>query len=353
MLNILRKSNLYSKFFVVSLFVSLTFCSKAKPMVLSQKEIKSPPSRIIRTCCSFGSNLHILSIEKIKINDVSSIDRVGPHKYLGNTAEGNGIVYTKLGGFIDLGHLRDQADWTAYLYSIILINKKQGKVKLNLGIEGGKKTISVYLSKTMDSLDAIYLAGKIAYDLSVWHEISTWFGASYVPFVPERYSSFSVEDIYSNLMGVTLGIEALKSNLPYEEAMTIFLADKLKQMEVVKTEKETYDAMEATRNIWWTREKSLPSRKILIRHQCEAYPGASPWLIPSYDTINPYRLVLIESTKNGEPLSNFYELKIKLNLIISEKKTVKKYNKKVITQHDFIPLLKEIELEMAEEFKSL
>jgi hypothetical protein len=64
-------------------------------------------------------------------------------------------------------------------------------------------------------------------------------------------------------------------------------------------------------------------------------------------------LVLIESTKNGEPLSNFYELKIKLNLIISEKKTVKKYNKKVITQHDFIPLLKEIELEMAEEFKSL
>ena len=64
MLNILRKSNLYSKFFVVSLFVSLTFCSKAKPMVLSQKEIKSPPSRIIRTCCSFGSNLHILSIEK-------------------------------------------------------------------------------------------------------------------------------------------------------------------------------------------------------------------------------------------------------------------------------------------------
>lgn len=346
------KTQMLLKKSVCFVFLIGAMAVQSKPHLLSSKEIKSPPPRIIRTCCSFGSNLHILSIEKIKINDVSSIDRVGPHKYLGSTAEGNGIVYTKLGGFIDLGHLRDQADWTAYLYSSILANKDKQTLKLNLGIEGGKKNLTISLSKTLDSINTIYLAGKIAYDLSVWHEISTWFGASYVPFVPERYSSFSVEDIYSNLLGVTLGIEALKSNLPYEEAMTMLLADKLKQLEVVKTEKETYDAMEATRNIWWTREKSLPSRKILIKHQCEAYPGASPWLVPSNDTINPYRLVLIESTANGEPLSNFYELKIKLNLKISEKKTVRKYNKKIITQHDFVPLLKEIELEMAEEFKS-
>ena len=334
--------------FSLGFFLLANLLCWSKPLILSSKALKNPPPRIIRTCCSFGSDLHILSINQIKINDVTSIEKIGSHSYLGNPNEGNGIFYTKRGGFIDLGHLRDQADWTAFLYSKILQNKTSGILILKLGIEGGKKELTIHINKDIDSMDAINLAGKIAYDLSVWHEISTWFGASYVPFVPERYSSFSVEDIYSNLLGVTLGIKALKSNLPFEEAMTQLLKLEIMDLQAVNSEKETYDAMELTRNIWWTRDKSLPSRKILIKHQCKAYPSAKPWLIPNQnnDSISYKELFLIEKMQNGKPLNDFYEFRIKLNLKMWEKKMIKQYNKKEITQNDFPILLKKIEDEL-------
>ncbi len=340
-----------SRIFTAFVFVCFFQVATALPLKLTIKDCKNPPPRIIRTCCAFGTDLHVLAIQKIKINDVTSVEKIGSHTYLGSANEGNGILYTKRGGFIDLGHLRDQADWTAYLNSIILLNKSKGQMKLNLGIEGGKKSIDIKWETDIDSIDIIRLAGKIAYDLSVWHEISTWFGASYVPFVPERYSSFSVEDIYSNLLGVTLGIEALKSNLPFEEAMTILLNARIAELEAVNTEKETLEALEATKNIWWTNEKSLPSKNILLKHQCEAYPGASPWLIPSNnDSARPYYLNLETLASNGQKLNDFYEFQIKLNLKLAEKKTMKAYNKKILTQNDFVPLLKSIELEMQKEF---
>ncbi|NUM32186.1 MAG: DUF4056 domain-containing protein [Bacteroidetes bacterium] len=345
---------------IFKLILSLLFLilalvtSISKPVKLSVKATKIPPPRIIRTCCTFGANLSIIAVPKVKINDITSIEKIGPHKYLGSSIEKNGLVYTRRGGFIDLGHLRDQADWTAYLYTLILTNKEKGKVKMNLGIEGGKKILDIKWEKNIDSIDAIYLAAKITYDLSVWHEISTWFGACYVPFFPERYSSFSVEDIYSNMLGVTLGIEALKSNLPYEEAMTLLLAETLHKLDVVKTENETYNALEATRNVWWSREKALPSRKVLVKHQCEAYPSASPWLVPGFaaDTVTAHKISLVEYTSDGKMLNNMYELKIKLNMKMYKNPILKKYKDRKITQNDFNVILKEIEIEMENEFKT-
>lgn len=353
LLTVLVNTNSIIKQILVFIILSCSLYSLAKPMVLTTREFRNPPNRIIRSCCSFGTDLHLFAIPGTKITAITSIEKVGPHKYLGSKLEGNGIIYSQHGGFVDLGHLRDQADWTAYLYSIILLNKEKGKIELNLGIEGGKKSVNIRWNKDIDSLDALHLAGKITYDLSVWHEIGTWFGTSYVPLMPERYSSFSIEDIYSNLLGVTIGMEALQSNMPYEQAMTIILANKLSQLGAVQTEQETYDAMEVIRNIWWTREKSLPSKRVLLKHQCEAYPGVTPWLIPNKqgDTIIPYRIDLFEKTIAGKPLNDFYTFQINLNIKLLEKRLIKKLKKKVITQNDFPFLLNEIEKEMAEEFK--
>ena len=84
-------------------------------------------------------------------------------------------------GFIDMAHLRDQSDWTAYLYTQILEHKKKGSLSIVLGREGGEKTLNVSIPSNLNNQDLINLAGKIAYDLSVWHEIATWFGASSIP----------------------------------------------------------------------------------------------------------------------------------------------------------------------------
>jgi len=280
----------------------------------------------------------------MKVTDISSIDQLGKHTYLGNAAEGNGIVYTHKGGFIDIGHLRDQADWTAYLYARILKNQKDGLMIQKLGHEGGLKTLTLYVPTDLDSLDAMLLAGKIAYDLSVWHEIATWYGASSIPFFPERFSSFSVEDPYSNLLGAKLGIEAIKSDLPFEEAMSLLINEKLKELDVVSTEAATYDAMEKVLEVWWTRDVALPNKKFLLKRQLKVYPNVSPLLLPE-DSMHIDKLFELDVpmyTRDGQSLNYFYQFSLKLNYKFPYKKLFPTRKGRWITQHDFDTLLADV-----------
>lgn len=306
----------------------------AKTPTLSEKELASPPPRIIRTCCSFGSDVRMMGIPFMRWTDITSVADVGTHAYLGEKEEGNGIIYTKRGGFIDLAHLRDCADWTAYLASVML--EKQSEEEdyiINLGIEGGRKTLIIHVPKDLKQEDIFNLAGKIAYDLSMWHEISTWFGASFIPLVPERYSSFSPEDLYSNLMGVTLGIEALKSDLDYEEAMTELIAEQMKKLESVTTVGETYIAMEKVESVWWTRKKRLPSKKILLKRYFDLGSMLQPWLLPEDEKgKNPFFLKKPAVTTEEEDL---YVLQIKLNYKFPMRHIFPLREDRVVSQKDF------------------
>ncbi len=313
--------------------------------ILSEKDLASPPPRIIRTCCSFGSDVKVMIIPGVKVTDITSIEKLGTHRYLGGRSEGNGIIYTKNGGFIDIGHLRDIADWTAFLYHKILLSQRNDQTELKLGHEGGLKTLTLKIPSELDSLDAATLAGRIAYDLSVWHEIATWFGASTVPLLPERYSSFSIEDAYSNLLGARLGTEALKSHLPYEEAMTGLIAATLKKLEAVETEAATYAAMESVRDIWWTRDKKLPSRKVLLQRQLTVYPVVKPLLI-SENERKSIALEVPNLSAKGNLLAEFYTLKFKLNLKFPFKKMFPERKTREITQNDFRILLDYIQQDL-------
>lgn len=324
------------RYFLTGLILLSTIAAFGSGPILSTKELNSPPPRIIRTCCAFGADVKMMGIPGLTVNQIMDIDQLGTHHYLGNPKEGIGIIYTKKGGFIDVGHLRDVADWTAYLYSKILASREDCGAKLKLGYEGGLKSLTLQLPENLDTLDAAILAGRIAYDLSVWHEIATWFGVSSVPLVPERYSSFSIEDPYSNLMGATLGVKAIKSDLPYEEAMTKLIAETLKELQAVHSEEATYAAMETVRDIWWTRDKKLPSRKILLRRQTTVYPIVHPLLIDkATDADYLYSLKVPAKNLAGEALTNFYALNFKLNLKFPFKKMFPQRKTRDITQMDF------------------
>ena len=331
------------------LLFSILLTAKGTPPDLSAKHFIDPPHRIIRTCCAFGSELRVWIIPGFKLNDITSIENLGPHQYLGNPHEGNGIIYTRNGGFIDLGHLRDQADWTAYLHSQVLLSQQKGELTITLGREGGLKRLNLRVPPDLEESDLILLAGKIAYDLSVWHEIATWFGSSTIPFIAERYSSFSIEDPYSNLMGVTLGMKALKSELPYEQAMTSILHKTLDSIGVVININETYKAMEAVRNIWWTRDKSLPSRKILVERHLDVYSRQVPWLVPGWGDGKAiaFDLEVPSKTRDGRLLEEFYQLEFKLNTKFPVKEIFASRDKRLITQADFSTLLSCIERQLA------
>lgn len=334
----------FLKLLLLGLLVSSLNLVAGKPLHLPAKAIQSPPPRIIRTCCSFGADLKVAAIPAKRITHISSLANLGPHKYLGSDQEGNGIIYTKRGGFIDLGHLRDQADWTAYLFN--QIKRSQGKETWvqRLGPEGGIRTLNICVPATLDSADAILLAGRIAYDLSVWHEIATWFGASAIPLVTERFSSFSVEDAYSNLLGVSLGMAALQSTLPYEEAMTQLIDRTFARLEAVPTAADTYAAMEQVRGIWWTREKKLPSPKIMLLRQLEVYTRVRPLLVPGPvpQEAGENELIVPETTRQGFPLTDLYQLVIRPNYKFPLREIFPAESRRVVTQQDFQVLLQQV-----------
>lgn len=331
---------------LVILFSSTQLFSK--PLVLSPKELASPPPRIIRTCCSFGSEVGIIVIPFVTITETTFPANLGPHNYLGNPNEGNGIIYTARGGFIDMGHLRDQADWTAYLYTLILTNKANGLWEQHLGYEGGTKTLNVHITPETDSSDILILAARIAYDLSIWHEIATWFGTKYVPLLPEKFSSFSVEDPYSNLLGVTLGMKAIQSNLPYEKAMTALISSTLNTLGAVQTQEETNAAMEAVLDQWWTRDKHLPNDKMMLERELDVSSKVCPMLVPEWgkETNSPCTLDVPKKTQSGKPLSDLYQLEFKLNYKFPYKKMFPEETGRIITQENFDTLIHRVEKEM-------
>lgn len=303
-----------------------------KPPVLTVKELVSPPPKIIRTCCAFGADVGVAHIPFVKKTDITSYHHLGNHAFMGKGNEGNGIIYTQKGGFIDIGHVRDCADWTGYLYSLMISkNKTDSILSLDLGIEGGNKSLIIKNFQHLDSLKMIELAGKIAYDLSLWHEIATWYGASFIPMIPERYSSFSPEDLYSNLLGVKLGMKAIMSSKNFNEAMTTLLNEMLDSLGPVSTEDETLKAMQTVEEIWWTKKKSLPSSKVLMARYFDSDSTLTPWILPNDSQEATYILSKLDSS-----LSDYYTLSIEVNRRFNEICSDQSREKKIVTQQDFM-----------------
>lgn len=320
---------------IIFIFVLISSISVASNTEKRDDKSQVPP-RIIRTCCAFGYDIGYVVVPFFKHNDVTEVSALGEHHYLGGRSEGNGIVYSYRGGFIDVGHLRDQADWTRFLFNQLNEAQVGDTLSIKLGYEGGPKWLHLFNSENLTRDDRIALAARVAYDLSVWHEIATWFGASTVPFVPERYSSFSVEDSYSNLMGATLAMRALRSSQPYNEAMTNQLQLMLDTLEVVDSMETTMKAMDLVYNTWWTRSYRFPSTSVLQMRDVNPYHGNRPYLVPGMESVQgPYVLSVPQVTVQGDSLLHFYSLDFKLNRKFPVKELFPERDSRRITQNDF------------------
>lgn len=334
-------------FFVITYAVCISNTMYAQNRHADVITDKIPP-RIIRACCAFGYDLKLWGIPFVNIDQVISVDDLGEHYFMGNSKEGVGTVYTRKGGFIDIGHVRDQMDWTRFLFVTITKNKGKGEVHIPLRREAGKKNLYLNIPTTLSHDDCMLLAGKIAFDFSLWHEISTWYGASTVPFISEKFSSFSLEDVYSNLLGVHIGIRALKSKLPYNEAATQLLGTTLDSLDVVQTAQETYDAYDAIHNIWFTSKKRIPSRHITLKRDPNVLLSSHPWLVPNLenDTQDGIILEVPLLNSNEVSLTNFYQFTIDVNRKIPIAEILDAPNRGIITQNDFALLLEKISQEI-------
>ncbi len=290
--------------------------------VLDDPALAAPPG--FRACCVFGYDLRAL-IPFVSIENVLDPSELTEHRYGGALLEDNGLLYTRRGGFLDTGHVRDYADWTGHLAAAIARLWSRGG-PIPLPPHGGGPVI-VRLAPQRGPLDAevaIRIAQRIAFELSVWHEIATWYGWRSVRIYPEELSAFSPEDIYSNLIGVQVGAAAIRrrlasgGGLDWGDAVDGALAeviDPLGPVDAAGT-RLALDLVQGEHG-WWDRSKRIPQAAIVRRRYVEAGPSLSPWLVPVPGGLGgpelagrPRAASVPTTTPSGALLATLYRLEI-------------------------------------------
>ena len=178
--------------------------------------------------------------------------------------ERNGIVYTCRGGFVDITHVRKLTDWTAFLaYRIreaILANRTEFAFRM---LEPSVYHVQIEYPEDWEQLApsakpeataevSVRLGSYLAYTVSVWHEMLTWFGYKGAGFYPEYVSSFSWEDCYSNALGCRIAETALRDpDQEFNQAVTQLLNSELVRLSV-QPEPAAWVAGRAVYRNWFT-----------------------------------------------------------------------------------------------------
>jgi hypothetical protein len=265
-----------------------------------------PVPNHLRPCCSFGTHLQAslgpIPVPFFSLGNIKDIDDIGPHTFDSGALalkgssekdpfaqENNGLVYTCRGGFIDTAHLRDYADWTVFWTAAVARASVTGAT-IKLPDEGGRRRVIIRpLPSQLIELyglrrTSINLAQWIAFKLSVWHEIATAYGFASIDIYPEYVSAFSIEDLYSNLLGVKIGGGLVMlagsggTDRVYELSMDQWMRTALEYLKPVSVEAGEA-AVNLVDGVWWDSKARLPDYRLVLRRNIDAGTEIVPWLV--------------------------------------------------------------------------
>jgi hypothetical protein len=354
---------------------------------LLQEEVPEIPIRKrLRPCCAFGTGLKVrvgaVPVPGFRIGNIIGPDEVGPHTYDSGAMtrssqagysgfrhrEGNGLLYTCRGGFIDTAHVRDYVDWTVYLAAALARNLSTGTT-IEFPDEGGQRRI---VSRPVDQavIDrhgvtriAAPMAQWIGFQLSIWHEIATWFGWSWTKTFPETASAFSPEDLYSNVLGVKLfGALVLRSSGRTEH---LFNSTVDSWLEVVLEhlgpvpKSVGVEAMRSVDKHWWDSSRRLPDKELTLRRSFDIDDQITPWLVSAAlapkslleicgDDPNPVT-VSIPGGIMGVKFSDWVSLQIEVDDSLAAQAPFSEIGRSV-SQADFPRIIEAIREQNREEF---
>jgi hypothetical protein len=225
--------------------------------------------------------------------------RLGSHSYGLGVGEASGIVYTQRGGSIDIDHVRGAADIAKRAYdlsrSAILKGKKSFSV--SPAFEFYSNRVKFRYPENWDTLSAeekepiatevsLQVGHTVGYNSTLYHEMLTWFGTRFM-LIPEFYSAFSWDDIYSNLVGATLAMKAVRDpNENYNQAMTKLLAEEMKTLGALPRA----EAIRVTNSVKGKWFKPGPAFPCILRRNVDAGLDdgyVSPALIPGVSDAEP------------------------------------------------------------------
>jgi hypothetical protein len=283
--------------------------SAVRAQVMESEVAPIPVRERLRPCCAFGSELRakvgFVPIPGYKIPNIIGPDDVGPHGYdsgqlrlgtddepgLSFNAENNGLVYTCRGGFIDTAHVRDYVDWSAFsagqVARILLTGKGD---EFPLPDEGGQRRVLLpaidpqLLELVGLRRVAAFVGGYVAWYMSVWHELATWFGYRSVPGFSEKASAFSIEDLYSNALGAKLGALLVDRRLARSERTFRHGVDDWGEGILAYLGGVSKDvggeAAQAVDGTWWDSARRLPDNRLVTRRNLDHSFPLRSWLIP-------------------------------------------------------------------------
>jgi uncharacterized repeat protein (TIGR03803 family) len=247
---------------------------------------KDPESFGERWCCALGQGAG----NGTKVLDPTEIEG---HHYGGGDAVG--FVYTSRVGLVDLGHVRNNADKTRYIYDYLMVLPRAGTYG-PISLFNGD--LQVYKLPD-DQDDILEMAGAIAY-IDAWaHELTTWdqywfksgSGFTPTPSAPQDFSAFSPEDLVSNVIGIQAAKNAIRRGceVKYNEAMDAELLRMFREFGVMSAA-ETQDRMNSIYGVAGTSHagKWYTENAVIWETLWRRNFYVNPWLIP-YANVGAYR----------------------------------------------------------------
>ncbi len=286
---------------VATMLVSSSPVKQHVAMTTNKFELPSS----VRPCCAFGNRQRVevgkIQIPFFHLPNTADINDIGPHIYGSSQfsmrdndttgslqGEHNGVLYTLKGGFIDLAHVRDTADNTIGLFYKIYPQIGQ-EFTIELEPELGTRTIyfkafdTSALNEAEKKKLSIELAAYYAFKMAQGHEISQWHEFKSFPLFPELVSAYSLEDLYSNMLGAKLAskllIDGLSQSLEaYNRNMSAWLEQTLQFLQPLDMELSA-KAFDAVDGQWWDSETPIPEKYMVLKRNYNLTMQQTPLLI--------------------------------------------------------------------------
>ena len=238
--------------------------------VLPDKGMSSPADRTIREGFNRPPRMRGGAYPSAIVGTPWLGQNLGVHGYYYRPTEKDGIVYTCRGGHIDIAHLRIATDWTAYLATQTYrhLMKHDSGFSYKLAVDRSRDYVQFSYPADWDSLpeaqrsqiaqEVSLAAGPyLAYRLTIWHEILTWFGFKCVGLPTEFPSAFSWEDSFSNLLGTVVAVHALQDpDHSYDEAVKISLDKEMAKLGI-QPAAVSKEAGESVKGTWSTGDFTM------------------------------------------------------------------------------------------------
>jgi hypothetical protein len=229
-----------------------------------------------RLCCALGSSgaLDVASLSS-EPHDSRPANTTG--FFPGGGAAG--YVYTRRGGFIDLGHVRDYIDFTRFFASRFREAPLAGLSATGpqLFSEAGDVHLIVApRALRPDPVLSALIGAKLAYERATWHEIASYFPGP--TDVDQKFSSFAPEDNFSNAVGVLAGYRAaLTPDIEFNAAADKELSRILGELQSV-SKADTTRAIDFVDDFWFDG-LVVAIRPNSKRRHFGARPPVTPWLV--------------------------------------------------------------------------